>query len=271
MFPGGLIMSINELHPVPQGEPPCGPELTGNLAMDVMDSGAQNVSAQVGTVRALDGGWEVQADGEALVGRHLIIASGARLRKLGVPGEADYEGRGVSSCADCDGPLIHGKPAVIVGGGDAAFQEAVALAAYAGHVTILMRGESPRARAEFVEAVVAHPAIEVISCVRVSEIVGSPSEGMTAVRILDGQGSVSDLPSSAIFAFVGLDPVADFLPPDFARDDQGAVIVTDGLRTSQPGAWAIGAVRTGFGGALVDADADAHAVVAAILSDVPVA
>lgn len=267
MFPGGLITSINELHPVPEGLAPCGPEMTADLSIDVMDSGVHTVSAVIDSVEAADGLWQVNADGEVLKGRHLVIATGARLRKLGIPGEAEFEGMGVSSCADCDGPLIQGKPAVIVGGGDAAFQEAVALAAYASTVRILMRGAQPRARAEFVEAVAAHPAIEVIANVRVSEILGASPGGVTAVRVVGDDSDVLDLPTSAIFAFAGLVPAAEYLPGTFARDDRGAVVVTDDRRAGQPRAWAIGAVRTGFGGLLSDADVDAEVVVAAIRKD----
>jgi thioredoxin reductase (NADPH) len=266
MFPGGLVMNINELHPAPEGEAPCGPELTGGLAMENMDNVAHNVTdAEVTEIsRAGSGLWRVKAGAETLEGKVVVIATGARLRKLGVAGEAELEGRGVSSCADCDGPLYQGKQAVIVGGGDAAFQEAVALAIYAGEITILVRGDAPRARQELVDAVAALPNVSVVSNATVEEILGSPSEGVTAVRIAEQDAGTRDLPCSAVFAFIGLEPASEFLPADVTRDGSGAVATSDGLETNIPGLYAIGAVRSGFGGLLSDAAVDAERVVAAL-------
>lgn len=264
MFPGGLVMNINELHPGPEGEVPCGPELTASLAMELMDGGSHNVSAPADNIEAVDEGWRVSAGGESLQARNLIVATGARLRKLGVPGEAEFEGRGVSTCADCDGPLFQGKEAVVVGGGDAAFQEAQALSAYVEKVTILMRGEAPRARADFVEHVIANPAIELLTDVQVEAILGDSAAGVTAVRLLDGEGERRDLPCSAVFAFIGLEPATEIVSSLLQTDEQGAIITAESLQASLPGAWAIGAARKGFGGKLSDAAADADKVVAEI-------
>lgn len=264
MFPGGLVMNVNELHPGPEGESSCGPELTGGLAMENMDNGTHNVTDEVTEIsRGFGGVWKVKTGAETLEGKAVVIATGARLRKLGVPGEAELEGQGVSSCADCDGPLYQGKQTVIVGGGDAAFQEAIALAIYAGEVTILMRGDAPRARRDFVDAVAALSNVKLVPNATVEAILGSAGEGVTGVRISENSGS-RELPCSAIFAFIGLEPVSQYLPADVARDALGAVETSTGLATNVPGLYAIGAVRSGFGGRLSDAAADAEAVVAAL-------
>jgi thioredoxin reductase (NADPH) len=262
MFPGGLVMSINELWPAPEGEEHSGPDLTSGLAMINMDNGIENVSATVEAVSRGDDGWKVVTDDGTYEATTFVVASGARLRKLGVPGEEDYAGRGVSECADCDGPIFHNKEAVVIGGGDSAFQEAVALTLYASKVTILMRGETPRARQEFVDRVVANDKIVVLSGTQVCEVIGD-GKAVTGVRTKDA-GSEQIVPCSAIFAFVGLDPSVDFLPADVERDDVGAIVTTD-LQTSMPGLWAIGAARSGFGGLLSDGSVDAEKLVAALL------
>lgn len=256
-FPGGLVMSINHLDPAPAGESACGPDLTGGLSMDVMDGGALNANGEIEAITLLpDGNWAVEVGGEAMTSPKLVIATGATLRKLGVPGEVDYEGRGVSACADCDGPLYHGKEAVIVGGGDSAFQEAMALALYVEKVTIVMRAYAPRARADLVAAVAADPKVEVVAGANVEEIVGDAA-GVTGVRLSDGR----TIDCAAVFPFIGLVPATASLPVDLEHDAAGGVVTSAGLATDLPGVFAIGAVRSGFGGLLSDAAEDAALVI----------
>ncbi len=262
MFPGGLVMSINHLDPVPDGEEPSGPELTGSLAMANMDLGIEGVEGSVTSLaRTGDGDWEVTTESGSLVARNVVVASGARLRKLGVPGEAELAGLGVSECADCDGPMYQGKEAVVIGGGDSAFQEAIALTAYASKVTIVMRGSTPRARPDLVEAVEQHPAIALVRDTRIVEIVGEG--GVTGVRVQAPDGE-RVIPCLVVFAFVGLMPDVDFAPAEIGRDAAGALIANDELGTSLAGLWVIGAARSKFGGTLADASADAERVVAAL-------
>jgi thioredoxin reductase (NADPH) len=261
MFPGGLVMSINHLDPVPAGEEPCGPELTGGLALSNMDLGIQGIDGAVQCLERRDDGWAVTTDSGACIASNVIIASGARLRKLGVPGEAELAGMGVSECADCDGPMYQGKEAVVVGGGDSAFQEALALTAYASKITLVMRGAAPRARADLVDAVAAHPAIEVLPNTQVTEILGD--RGVTGVRLRGPEGE-SVLDCMVVFAFVGLEPDVAFAPAEIGRDESGALMTGENLSAGLPGLWVIGAARSGFGGKLSDAAADAARVVAAL-------
>lgn len=258
-FPGGLIMSINELEPVPAGEVPSGPELTGELAMANMDNGLTNVMGEVEEVRRTPAGrWEIEAGGETLSAPDLVIASGARLKRLGVPGEDEFRGRGVSECADCDGPMFMGKEAVVVGGGDSAFQEAVALTHYADKVTILMRGSAPKARPDFVAAASAHPKIALRAEASVSAIEGDTK--VTGVRLQDGEL----VPCSVVFVFAGLQPNTEFLGDLAPLSENGCIAVNDDLRANAPGLWAIGAAREGYGGELTHATQDAERVIAAI-------
>jgi thioredoxin reductase (NADPH) len=264
-FPGGLVTNINELDPWPEGAEHSGSDLTSNVAMANDEAGVASVSSAVASLTHEAGVWVARTEDDAVYGApKVIVASGARFRKLGVPGEADFFGRGVSECADCDGPLYRGLEAVIVGGGDAAFQEAAALTKFADKVTIAMRGPAPRARPALVDAVIGNTKVVLQRDTQVTTIHGDQS-GVTGVSLQPSGGAEELLPCAGVFVFVGLQPNTDFLPPDLTHDAAGAVATDEDLQAA-PGLWAIGAVRSGFGGLLSDARADAERAVAAALA-----
>jgi thioredoxin reductase (NADPH) len=261
---GGLIINMNELDPVPEGAEHSGAELASNLAMSNMDNGVTAVSEAVTAIERTADSWTVRTESAAYSARHVVVASGARLRKLGVPGETELFGQGVSECADCDGPMFEGTETVIVGGGDSAFQEAIALSQFASKVTMVMRGKGPRARAELVEQAAANPKLVRLANTRVVAIEGVAGKGVEAVRLqTEGQAEVT-LPVAGVFVFIGLEPNTGFLPADVPRDAAGAVLTSDLCATSLPNLWAIGAARSGYGGMLTDAAADAKRVIAAL-------
>lgn len=265
LMPGGLVTSINELDPAPAGASACGPELTAELAMANMDNGVESVSSVVNSMAlGHDNSWVIATDANEYVANNVIVASGARLRKLGVPGEQEFFGRGVSECADCDGPMYQGMAVVVVGGGDSAFQEALALTAYAEKVTIVMRGATPRAKAALVEQVAQNAKIAVLPNTQVRAILGEATGGVTGVRIQSADNAETTLPCSGVFSYIGLRPDSGYLPAEVNRDATGAVQVAANGKTNLPGLWAIGAVRSGFGGQLSDAAADAQRAVAAL-------
>jgi thioredoxin reductase (NADPH) len=181
-----------------------------------------------------------------------VIASGARLRKLGVPGEAEFEGRGVSQCADCDGPLYRDEEVVVVGGGDCALQEALVLAKFCRRVHVVHRGTRFRAAGRYADAVNAHPRITVLWNATVEAILGGKVVEKARVRRA-GDGSVTELPCAGVFAYVGLEPSAAFAPEAIGRDERGFLVTNDGCETALPGVWAVGAVRSGYSGLLRDA------------------
>lgn len=259
---GGLILSINELDPVPAGSEHSGAELSSALAMSNDEQGVVAVSDTVTALEGSAGHWVVRTAGQSYGATHVVIASGARLRKLGVPGEAEYFGAGVSECADCDGPLYKGAETVVVGGGDSAFQEALALSRYASKVTLIMRGAGPRARAELRQKAATNEKLVQLTQTRVLEVLGVEGKGVEGVRVAaQGQGD-QVLPCAGVFVFIGVQPNTQFLPADLPRDAQGA-LVTSELAVA-PGLWAIGAARSGFGGLLTDAADDAQRAIAAL-------
>jgi thioredoxin reductase (NADPH) len=255
---GGLVINVNELEPAPEGHPASGAELAAALMQANAENGVVSIQEAVTELRESGDVKETRTDSGAHTARHVIVASGARMRKLGVPGEAEFEGRGVSQCADCDGPMYQNEDVVVVGGGDSALQEALVLSRYCRRVFLVHRGDAFKASAHFVEQVKANGKITIMRNAVIDAIVGGKMVEKARVQHMDGRSE--ELSCAGVFVYVGLEPTADFLPAAVERDAAGFVRTNESLETSLTGVSAIGAVRSGFGGTLVDAMNEAQRV-----------
>jgi thioredoxin reductase (NADPH) len=171
----------------------------------------------------------------------LIVASGASPRKLGVPGEEEFSGRGVSYCATCDGFFYMGKEIVMVGGGDAAVEEAIFLTRFASKVSVIHRRDQLRAEKLLQEQAFRNEKIEFIWDTVVPEIVGD--NFVTGVRLRNVKtGEEQLLPTDGAFIAIGYIPNTDFLGGQLALTDSGYVVADDDARTSVEGVWAAGDV-----------------------------
>jgi thioredoxin reductase (NADPH) len=257
---GGLVVNVNELDGEPGGS---GAELAARMARDAARAGVVHVSAAVAGVEPAEGGLlRVASDDAPRLARAVLAATGARLRRLGVPGEAELADRGVSGCADCDGPLYAGRTVVVVGGGDAAMQEARVLAEHCAEVVVLLRGERPRARGELVDALAACANVRLRPRTTVEAILGA--DEVTGVRLRGPDGASAELACAAVFAYVGLEPASGWLPKAVERDALGAARTDASFATAVPGLYAAGAVRAGYRGRLADAIAEGRAAARAI-------
>jgi len=259
---GGLVVNVNELEPVPEGHPASGAELAAEMMQANAEHGVASIQEPVTALRESGGVIEVVSDAGSHTARHVVVASGARLKKLDVPGEAEFEGRGVSQCADCDGPMYQNEEAIVVGGGDSAFQEALVLAQYCRRVHLINRDGDFRAVPHFVEQVKSNEKISIVCNAAVEAILGGKMVEKARVKHADGR--VEELPCAGVFAYIGLEPSTDFLPAEVERDAAGFVRTDPQFRTAMPRVSAIGAVRSGYGGTLAHAMDEARAAAEAI-------
>ncbi|MDA8162271.1 MAG: FAD-dependent oxidoreductase, partial [Desulfobacteraceae bacterium] len=174
--------------------------------------------------------------------RAVIVAAGANPRRLGIKGEAELTGRGVSYCATCDGAFFKNQTVAVIGGGDTAVQEAVFLTRFAKKVYLVHRRDQLRATGVLRELALSNPKIEPVWNTVTEEI-----EGDGAVRAVllfnKAAGERKALPVDGVFVFAGMQPNTSFLPQDIRKDSQGFLITDEWMRTSIPGLFAAGDCR----------------------------
>jgi len=172
----------------------------------------------------------------------VIIATGSRPKRLGVPGEAELYGQGVSYCATCDGAFFRDREVVVVGGGDAAVDEAQFLTRFAGKVTIVHRRQGFRAAQISLERAKANTKISFHLNAVIESIQGE--HGVETVSVKDvNSGEISNIPAQGVFVYVGNDPNTKFVEGKVELTAQGYIIADSRLRTSVPGVFAAGDVR----------------------------
>ena len=182
--------------------------------------------------------------GEVLETPVVIVATGARWRELGVPGEKEYLGRGVAFCPHCDGPFYKGKRVAVVGGGNSGVEAAIDLAGICAHVTLVEFLDELRADAVLVRNLRALPNVTVITSARTTEIVGG-ADGVTALRYQDKKTEAPrDVEISGVFVQIGLVPNSAFIKELVETNRAGEIVIDARCRTSVPGIYAAGDVST---------------------------
>ena len=174
----------------------------------------------------------------------VIIASGSERQKLGVPGEAEYTGKGVSYCATCDGAFFKDKDVVVVGGGNAAITEALELTKFASKISVIHRRDELRATKILQEKAFAEPKIEVLWDSVVDEITGETFVKKVKISNVKTKKQ-SVLEVSGVFMAVGFKPNTEYLRGAVEIDKINSVITDDKMATSVPGVFAVGDIRSG--------------------------
>lgn len=182
--------------------------------------------------------------GEEYTAKAVILTTGSEYRKLGIPGEEELSGHGVSYCATCDGFFFKDKKIVVIGGGDSAMEEANFLTRYGSSVTLIHRREEFRASKILVDRVKANPKINLVLNTVVTEITGDEANGVTGLNLKNTvDGTTSMLDADGVFIAIGYTPRTEFLQGQVALDEDG-YILTDGAttKTNLPGVFAAGDV-----------------------------
>lgn len=185
-------------------------------------------------------GWRVKTDAGSFEALSVIVATGANWRKIGVPGEAEFTGRGVSYCATCDGPFYRDREIVVIGGGDTAVQEALFLTNFASKVTIVHRRDRLRATPILRERAASNPKIAFAWDSVVTAIEGT--DAVTHVKLAGVKNAAEsrDVPAAGVFVFIGLVPNTEFLKGVVTLDKDGYIVADRDMKTSEPGIFACG-------------------------------
>jgi len=242
---GGALMNTTEVENFP-GFPSgiMGPDLMANMQEQAEKFGAKVVwddateFALTGPVKTV-----TTALGDTITADAVILALGSEYRKLGVPGEAELSGRGVSYCATCDGFFFKDKHLIVVGGGDSALTEALFLTKFASSVTVVHRRDELRASAVMVERANANPKIDFVWNSVVESINGTDGS-VSSVTLKDVlTNEITEIPASGVFVAIGHVPRTDVLAGQVALDSDGYIEVEGrSTRTNVPGVFACGDV-----------------------------
>lgn len=261
---GGLVMNVGHVEDYPSASEASGMDLAVAELEALVEHGVE-IIPEAAVRLDIDGGIKtVTTDSGMHRAKTVVLASGARLKSLGVPGEERLFGRGVSQCAGCDAGFFVDQDVVVVGGGDSALQEALHLTDYVKGLTLVTRGDALRAKQGFVSRAADNPKVSVRYGTVVTEITGE--DEVSGVRLTPADGGPSeDVPCSGVFVFVGLEPNLNYLPAGIERDAFGRVVTGPDLQTSVPGIFAVGAVRAGDTGQLAGATEDASTVAGRIV------
>jgi thioredoxin reductase (NADPH) len=246
LVPGGQIATTGPVENFP-GFPAGGInglELSERMEQQAREFGTDFVhEAATSLSRRDDGSFDIATESDEYHARAVIVTAGAAYNHLGVPGEDAFVGRGVSYCATCDGAFFAGQDVVVVGGGDAALDEAEFLTRYASHVTVIHRRDTLRASALLQQRAFANPKISFAWDTVVESIEGGRGVERAIVRNLK-TAAKSEIQAAAVFIFIGQTPNTGLLTGLVPIDAGGHAIVDLRMRTQVPGLFAAGDVRT---------------------------
>ena len=245
-LPGGQIAQTEDVENYPGfPEPVSGMELSQRMQQQAEKFGARIEMDEVQSVArdATDRHYPftVAGYGGTYRARTVILATGANPRRLNVPGEEQFWGKGVSVCATCDGFFYRGKKVVVIGGGDAAVEEGMFLTKFADEVTLIHRRDTLRANKSAQARALSNPKMKFIWNTVVEEILGDDNVNGVRLKNLE-TGEVSDFATDGVFIFIGHIPNTDFVKDTVTLRDDGYVEVRDEIYTNVPMLFAAGDV-----------------------------
>ena len=241
--PGGQIAQTDEVENYP-GFPDVvsGPELSSRMVQQAEKFGAKIVFDEVMSLEKVNGGFSIKGYDKTYTTKVVIIATGANPKRLNVPGEDKFYGRGVSTCATCDGFFYRGKHVIVVGGGDAAIEEGTFLTKFAETVTVVHRRGELRANKVAQDRAFRNPKMKFVWNTVVEEVLGDDGV-VTGVKVKNLETDESSvLNTDGVFIYVGHEPNTGFLSGTLELNNHGYVAVKDEIYTSVEGIFSAGDV-----------------------------
>ena len=244
--PGGQLLNTEAIEDYPGFDHITGPELAQRMADQATKFGVDMATANVTAIKRHGDRQVIETDSGEYVADYVILTAGGEPKKLGIPGEKEFQGRGVSQCAVCDGAFFKEEPVAVIGGGDAALEEGVFLTRYASKVYIIHRREQFRAQAILLEAARKNPKVEILTNTVATAITGEDGQ-VREITLKDVRsGATRPLSVTGVFVFIGFQPNVQFFDHrEHVEHDPLGFLVTDStMQTSLPGLYAAGDVRS---------------------------
>lgn len=240
---GGQMNNTAAIENYPGFKSVLGPDLAKDMYEGSTQFGAEYAYGSVTAIEDHGDHKIVKTDDGDYETKAVIVATGSEYKKLGVPGEDKFGGRGVSYCAVCDGAFFKNREVVVIGGGDSAVEEGLYLAGLASKVTIIYRRDQLRAQKILQDRAFANDKIEFVWNTNVTEILGDDMK-VTGVATKNNQtGETGEIAASGVFIYVGTLPMTDAFTDLGITDDAGWIKTNDHMATAVPGIFAIGDVR----------------------------
>lgn len=241
--PGGQMVNTFEIENYTGFEKISGPDLSMKMFEHAQAAGAEYAYGYVENVSINEDGLKVINCGDCtFTARTVIVATGTKHRLLGVPGEKELSGRGISWCAVCDGAFFKGKNVAVIGGGDSAVEEAIYLAGLAKKVTVIHRRDELRAAKILQKRAFSDEKIDFVwnSTVEAFEEANGKLAGVTVKNVISGENSLVE--ADGAFIYIGLDPITEIVKDLNITDESGYIVVDHAMMTSIPGVFAAGDV-----------------------------
>jgi len=240
---GGQMNNTAAIENYPGFKSVLGPDLAKDMYDGSTQFGAEFAYGSVESIEDHGDHKVVKTDDGDYSAKAVIVATGSEYKKLGVPGEDEFGGRGVSYCAVCDGAFFKNREVIVVGGGDSAIEEGIYLAGLASKVTIVVRRDQLRAQKIIQDRAFANEKIEFVWNTNVTAILGDEMK-VTGVATKNNQtGETGELAASGVFIYVGTLPMTDAFKGLGILDEAGWIKTDDHMATAVPGIFAIGDVR----------------------------
>ena len=253
--PGGQMATTELIENCPGCLEASGAEIGANMRKQAVKFGLNEITTEVTEIDLASTPKRIVTSAGEFQARVVLVGTGAQPKRLGIPGEEGYWGRGISACATCDGPFFRDKDILVVGGGSTALQESLYLTRFVKSLTIVHRRGQFRGEAILQKRLAENPKVRFMMNTVVEEITGNGTVDGVMVREVT-TGATHRMAIDGVFIFIGVEPVVDLVRDQLDLDAYGHIVVDEHMHTNVDGVFAIGDVRSGAAAQVVTAMSD---------------